>query len=114
VRDQDAALHFFVDKLGLEKRADSAFGPGWRWVEVAPYGSTTRITLTKGFAEEAGAGIGKFTGLVFGTDDIQATYRDLVEKGVVFTEPPAKQEWGLWQGIFEDQDGSQFVLVGTQ
>jgi lactoylglutathione lyase len=114
VNDQDAALAFFVDKLGFEKRADQAFGQGLRWVEVAPPGSRTRIVLTKGFAEDSGAPIGTFTGLVFGTSDVQATSDDLAAKGVKFTEGPAKQDWGMVQALFEDQDGNGFVLVGPR
>src|SRR3954469_15853609 len=36
VSDQDRAIGFYVDKLGLEKRADTPFGNGYRWVEVGP------------------------------------------------------------------------------
>jgi catechol 2,3-dioxygenase-like lactoylglutathione lyase family enzyme len=112
VSDQDKALDFYVGKLGFEKRADSGFGADFRWVEVAPPGFPTRLTLAKGFAEDSGAAMGKFTGVVFGTEDVQATYRELSAKGVTFTEPPAKQDWGMWQAIFADQDGNGFVLVG--
>jgi catechol 2,3-dioxygenase-like lactoylglutathione lyase family enzyme len=114
VSDRDKALDFYVGKLGFEKRADSDFGDGMRWVEVAPPGSSTRLTLARGFAEDSGAAIGNFTGVVFGTSDVQATHRELSAKGVTFTEPPAKQDWGMWQAIFSDQDGNRFVLVGQQ
>ena len=36
VSDQDQAVEFYVGTLGFEKRLDAAFGPGLRWVEVAP------------------------------------------------------------------------------
>ena len=32
VADQDAMIAFYVEKLGLEKRADIPFGNGYRWV----------------------------------------------------------------------------------
>ena len=38
VRDQDEALEFYTEKLGLEKRTDVPFGPGMRWLTVAPKG----------------------------------------------------------------------------
>ena len=41
VRDQDAALEFYVDTLGFEKRLDAPISPTMRWVEVAPRGATT-------------------------------------------------------------------------
>ena len=38
VRDQDAALLFYTEVLGLEVVADDLVGPGFRWVEVRPPG----------------------------------------------------------------------------
>src|SRR5580658_3561064 len=38
VRDQDEALQWFTEVLGLEKRQDAAFGKGGRWLVVAPSG----------------------------------------------------------------------------
>src|SRR4030081_2159292 len=43
--DQDRALEFYVGKLGFEKRRDVTFGPGLRWVEVAPPEGTTTVAL---------------------------------------------------------------------
>src|SRR5215217_3562301 len=45
VSDQDKMIEFYVDKLGMEKRADVPFGGGYRWVEVAPEGAVTTIAL---------------------------------------------------------------------
>ena len=45
VSDQDRSLEFFVDKLGFEKRRDIPFGAGDRWVEVAPAGAETTISI---------------------------------------------------------------------
>jgi len=38
VTEQERALEFYVGKLGFEKRMDASFGPGQRWIEVAPPG----------------------------------------------------------------------------
>lgn len=45
VTDQDRALAFYVDGLGLEKRVDVVHGDGRRWIEVAPSGGDTTIAL---------------------------------------------------------------------
>ena len=45
VSDQDRALEFYVEKLGFEKRNDTPFGEGERWVEVAPPSASTTIAL---------------------------------------------------------------------
>ena len=39
VRDQDAALAFYRDTLGLEVRMDGDLQEGFRWIEVAPPGA---------------------------------------------------------------------------
>ena len=36
VRDQDEALKFYTEKLGFEKKSDDMFGPGMRWLTIAP------------------------------------------------------------------------------
>jgi catechol 2,3-dioxygenase-like lactoylglutathione lyase family enzyme len=45
VDDQDRAVEFYTEKLGLEKRIELPFGPGFRWIEVAPGGADTSIAL---------------------------------------------------------------------
>ena len=44
--DQDVALRFYVETLGLEKRVDMPFGPGMRWIEVAAGDADTTIALS--------------------------------------------------------------------
>ena len=56
VRDEDEALRFYTEKLGLEKRADVTAGPGMRWLTVAPKDQTgLEIVLQKpgGWHDEA-------------------------------------------------------------
>ncbi len=114
VRDQQAALEFYRDKLGFEVRQDMPMGgPGSdRWIEVVPPGAETGIVLSTpasmgGFAER----VGTFSGYVLSTDDPQKTYEELSGRGVHFNEPPTAQPWGMMQAIFVDQDGNEFVLV---
>ncbi len=116
VKDQDKALDFYVNKLGLEKRADQKFqlpdASQMRWLTVAPKGAVTEIVLYKPVNFPQGeALIGKFAGLTFNTSDIEKTYHDLLAKGVKFTETPTKQDWGSIQAQFNDQDGNGLVLV---
>jgi lactoylglutathione lyase len=56
VADQDAALAFYVGTLGYEVRDDVSFGEGYRWVEVAPPGSTARLALNPPMQGEPGGG----------------------------------------------------------
>ena len=108
ISDPDQAIDFYVSKLGFEKRNDVPMGEGMRWIEVAPPGAQTAIVLAKGYGPDQDR-IGKFTGYIFATDDIQTTYETLKSRGVHFTEPPRVESWGKW-AQFVDQDGNEFGL----
>jgi lactoylglutathione lyase len=115
VTDQEKALSFYTTKLGFEKRRDQPMGPKQRWLEVAPPGAQTRILLYKASREmpgsesyeEAISRIGKNTGMVLETDDIEATFSKLEASGVRIVDPPKKQPYGWW-GVFADQDGNTY------
>ena len=107
VSDQERAKTFYVDALGFELRADSPFDPGIRWVEVAPKGGTTSLTLVTWFESMPP---GSLQGLVAATDDIHTTYDELVARGVPFDGPPTEQPWGV-QAVFRDPDGNGLVLL---
>jgi len=81
VDDQDRAVEFYTETLGLEKRVDSSFGDGYRWVEVGPSGAdTTPIAICPpGPGVTAG---GKDTGISLETDDIDAYHAQLKDRGV--------------------------------
>jgi lactoylglutathione lyase len=111
VSDQDRALDFYVNKLGFEKRADTRFVDGNRWLEVAPVGAASSLVLTQGRRTRDEQRPTQFAGIVFGTTDIQETYEDLRRRGVTFTESPTAQPGGMLQAQFVDHDGYGFVLV---
>jgi predicted enzyme related to lactoylglutathione lyase len=80
VGDQDSVVDFYVDTLGFQKRTDTAFGNGYRWVEVAPGDAVTTIALAP-----PGPGMstgGMMTGIALQTDDIDATHAEFKERGV--------------------------------
>ena len=80
VVDQDRALQFYTEALGLEKRADVPFGDGNRWIEVAPTGADTPIAICPP-GPNATAG-GRDTGISLQTDDIDAYHAQLKDHGV--------------------------------
>ena len=78
--DQDRALQFYTEVLGLEKRLEAPFGDGSRWIEVAPAGSDTVIAICPpGPNVKAG---GKETGVTLQTDDVDAYHAQLKQRGV--------------------------------
>jgi catechol 2,3-dioxygenase-like lactoylglutathione lyase family enzyme len=87
VTDQDRALAFYVDGLGLEKRMDVARGDGTRWIEVGPPGDGTTIAL---IPARDGAAAGIDTGVRLAVDtlhddavrDVRAVHAELLARGV--------------------------------
>lgn len=109
VGDQDAALDFWTDQVGFEKRSDHPYGEGTRWLEVAPPGAATRIVLSPA-SDRDQLRVSHVPELGFETADLYATYAAMSSCGVAFVEPPTSQPWGT-QAVFVDPDGHRFVLV---
>ena len=79
--DQDAAVDFYVGKLGFEKRTDTPFGGGYRWIEVYPPNGTAGIALAPPPPGTEVNG-GMQTGVTITTDDVDATHAALKDAGV--------------------------------
>jgi catechol 2,3-dioxygenase-like lactoylglutathione lyase family enzyme len=124
VHDQEEALAFYTEKLGMEVKADVTipeYGE-FRWLAVGPPGQeeisivlmaipgppvmddrtaeTVRELMAKGFA-----------GTVFlRTDDCHASYEELKGRGVEFSEAPEDRPYGIDAG-FRDPSGNNFRLT---
>lgn len=105
-RDQDAALKFWTEKVGFRVTTDQPMGEQ-RWIELALPNSATGIVLFTPEGHEDRVG-GFFNGS-FACDDVEATYRQLSERGVEFKQPPTKAPWGTF-AIFVDAEGNEFVM----
>jgi catechol 2,3-dioxygenase-like lactoylglutathione lyase family enzyme len=104
VLDQDVAIDFYVGKLGLVVGVDAQMEV-MRWLTVSLPGTTEpEIALlqpgppaldpqTAQLVRELVTRGGMPT-LFFGTDDCQATYDELVGRGVEFTEQPTTRFYG--------------------
>ena len=80
VADQDAALAFYTETLGLEKRTDVPMGEGYRWVEVAPADAVTTLAIVP---PPPGNPTGNVqTGIALNTDDVDAVHAELKDRGV--------------------------------
>jgi catechol 2,3-dioxygenase-like lactoylglutathione lyase family enzyme len=112
VSDQERALAFYTEKLGLEKRTDVPFGPGSdRWIEVAPPGAETTIAIVP---PRPGDPAGTATGICFQTDDIDALHADLLGKGVdADAEVMRMGDPVPPMFFFRDPDGNTFFAVQT-
>ncbi|RLP86979.1 glyoxalase superfamily protein [Micromonospora sp. CV4] len=112
VADQDRARDFYVDVLGFDLIWDNPMGPdGGRWVQVAPPGAATALTLVTWFPTMAP---GSLKGLVLETDDLDADVARLRERGVDFADGGVRSApWGRY-ATFDDPDGNGIVLQATR
>lgn len=111
VADQDRALAFYRDVLGFEVTADDGAGD-FRWLTVKPAGGQTHIMIAKASPNlpEMGTRIGKWTGMVLDTDNIERDCERLRSMGVRITRPPERQHFGI-EAQFADPDGNTIELV---
>ena len=108
VADQDAALAFYTEKLGFEVRSDSRFGDNgeYRWLEVAPPGSTARLALNAPMGGGAPGG----TAIGVETPDVHAEHRRLSALGVDVEEPMSGPGMPL-MFMLRDPDGNHVAVV---
>lgn len=110
VTDQDRALDFYVNSLGMEKRLDVPMDEqGNRWLEVAPSGAETTLVLSNTPGPDGELTPGGFTGYILSAEDIEATCQTLEERGVELTAPLTNEPWGRW-AQFADPDGNEFGI----
>jgi catechol 2,3-dioxygenase-like lactoylglutathione lyase family enzyme len=124
VHDQDEALAFYTEKLGMEVRSDVTMAEmgDFRWLAVGPAGQTDVSIVLMAIpgppvmdtetADEVRSLMAKgFAGTVFlTTDDVHAAYEDLKGRGVEFTEPPEERPYGI-DSAFRDPSGNAFRLT---
>ncbi|MEX0627218.1 MAG: VOC family protein [Cucumibacter sp.] len=112
VADQDRALAFYRDKLGLKLEVDEDYeGKGWRWIEFSMPGAQTRLLFEKA---DGGAASGE-PALVFIVEDVEATAAELIAKGVDFTQPPKPAPWDSREyfALFRDSEGN-LLQIGAR
>ncbi len=123
VHDQDEALAFYTEKLGMEVKSDVTLPEmgDFRWLTVGPAGQEDiAITLMlipgppvmdEETAEQVRELMSKgFAGTVFlTTDDVRSDYRELKARGVEFTEEPEERPYGIDTGL-RDPSGNHLRL----
>ncbi|TML08785.1 MAG: VOC family protein [Actinobacteria bacterium] len=124
VHDQDEALAFYTEKVGLEVRADVTLPEmgNFRWLTVAPAGQADVSIVLMAIpgppvmdaetAEQVRSLMAKgFAGTIFlTTDDVQASYEELKGRGVDFVEQPEERPYGI-DSAFRDPSGNNIRLT---
>jgi catechol 2,3-dioxygenase-like lactoylglutathione lyase family enzyme len=121
VHDQEAALRFYRDILGMELRADFNQG-GFRWLTVGPKGQPDfeivlmAVAVSSGLSDDAARAIRELLQMgempigVFQTDDAMRDYEAWSKQGVEFLEPPTEQ-FGSLSARVRDPSGNWFRLL---
>jgi catechol 2,3-dioxygenase-like lactoylglutathione lyase family enzyme len=124
VHDQDEALAFYTEKLGWEVRADVTLPEmgDFRWLAVGPVGQEDFAVVLMAIpgppvfeaetTEQIRAVMAKGVagGVFLTTDDVHASYEELRNRGVEFTEEPSERPYGIDAG-FRDPSGNSLRLT---
>lgn len=123
VHDQDEALAFYTQKLGMEIRSDATLAEmDFRWLVVGPPGQPDVAIVLMAIpgppvmdadtAVQVRDLMGKgFAGTIFlTTDDCHASYEELKGRGVEFVDAPEERPYGI-DSSFRDPSGNHFRLT---
>jgi len=124
VHDQDEALAFYTQKLGMEVRSDVTVPEmgDFRWLSVGPVGQDDFSVVLMAIpgapvfdgdtADKVRELMGKgAAGTIFlTTDDCRASYEELKGRGVEFTEEPEERPYGI-DSAFRDPSGNAIRLT---
>ena len=116
VHDQDAALKFYRDVLGLEVRTDATIENGYRWLTV---GSPEQPDVEIGLARigppaspsdyealEALLAKGSLQGIIFVVGDVDAKFEQVRAAGGEVLQEPIDQYYGVRDCAFRDPSGN--------
>jgi predicted enzyme related to lactoylglutathione lyase len=123
VHDQDEALAFYTQKVGMEVRSDVTLPEmNFRWLTVGPPGQPDISIVLMAIpdppvmdadsAEQVRNLMAKgFAGTIFlTTDDCYAAVDELKGRGVQFVEEPEERPYGI-DSSFRDPSGNHFRLT---
>ena len=124
VHDQDAALDFYTNKVGMSVQSDVTLPEmgDFRWLAVSPAGQPDVSIVLMAIpgppvfepetAEQVRELVGKgaASGLFLTTDDCRASYEELKGRGVEFTDTPEERPYGIDCG-FRDPSGNSLRLT---
>lgn len=121
VTDQDAALAFYTEILGMQKVNDFTYPTGERWLEVSPAHGSANLCLVLVRPERP---VGVETGVVLVSTDVTTDLDILRAQGLRVDEQPLPEGEVVWwsgaplagvptQFRFHDPDGNSFLVVAA-
>ena len=110
VRDQDRALDFYTNVLGLEQRIDNPTPDGPRFLTVAVPGQDFQLVLWPGTPGEPEPVFGRIPATyTIETPDCRQAFEALASRGVQFETEVLEYPWG-YTAVFLDPDGNRLQL----
>jgi predicted enzyme related to lactoylglutathione lyase len=110
VSDQDAALDFYTNVVGLEQRVDNPTPDGPRFLTVGVDGDDFQLVLWPGTPGQAQPVQGRVpASITIETDDCRKTFEELKSRGVRFETDVLEFPWG-YVALFEDPDGNRVQI----
>ena len=110
VGDQDRALDFYTNVLGLEHRVENPTPDGPRFLTVGVEGDEFQLVLWPGTPGQAVPAMGRPpASITIETEDIRTTAQELKSRGVEFTSDVLEFPWG-YVAQFQDPDGNRLQI----
>ena len=102
VRNMAAAIGYYVDKLGFEKK--------WEWGDPVGFACVGReqVDLFLSFEPQGGPRVW----MSIFVQDVDALYETYKKTGAIIRKPPANYPWGAREMTVEDLDGHCFRMTG--
>ncbi|HEX8509586.1 MAG TPA: VOC family protein [Propionibacteriaceae bacterium] len=121
VTDQDAALAFYTEVLGMQEVSDFTYPSGERWLEVSPASGSANLCLVLARPERPA---GVETGIVLLSADVLSDLATLRAREVKVDEQPLREGEVVWwsgaplagvpvQFRLNDPDGNSFLIVAA-
>lgn len=102
VKNLQASMNYYVEKLGFEKK--------WDWGEPPDFGCVGRgkieIFLCEGCQGQPGMWMSIFL------EDVDALYEEYKKSGATIIDPPTNYPWRTREMLIEDLDGHRFRMSG--
>ena len=112
VSDIQRSIEFYRDKLGMPVKYKSkgfvALDAGIVPLQLEALNQATEMFGAEAVLAEQEAG--RRLALTVRVEDVDATYRELKDKGVRFIKAPTDMPWGHRNADFVDPDGNIWIL----
>lgn len=117
VDDQDKALAFYTDKLGFLPKNDMPAGE-FRWLTVVSPSDPDGVELLLEPDDQEAAKaysralmVDGIPATSFAVEDLEAAYRELTAKGVIFVQPPTAMG-PMMSAVLDDTCGNLIMIAG--